>query len=459
MEVGMLHKSLVALIALLLPLAGVAQPRGGMPGDEPGEQRTPFFFFELVNLVGDDSSLARLDIPYRIDQSFFIAVVDPHSRAGFVSRGDLLIELVDSLGVSVSRHMESIEIETDKAEGEIPGQKWHRGIASFQVPPGPYKIILEIDDRESERRHIDNNARIRLRRLTGDQHETSTPLFILRPRENAHISQVTPVGFGPHLRYGENASLFLELPSAALPNKSTWVDYKISIQSGPDKNEATVLTDTVRSPLILRGIRLQHSRGDSVGGYTVATTESSRTSAVIIPLASEKLPLRSFELSVALHSDTIAYTATKRFMMVWPDMPRSLRDIDYAILALKYITTEDKRDSLRRGSFEERRDKLEAYWKGKDNTPGTEYNEVMVEYYRRVDFASRNFGTLREPDGFKSDRGRIYILYGPPTLTDRVLDPANGYQEVWVYEKTGKKFIFADQTKSGNYVLISTQTQ
>jgi GWxTD domain-containing protein len=179
---------------------------------------------------------------------------------------------------------------------------------------------------------------------------------------------------------------------------------------------------------------------------------------LIIPIASEKLPLRRFEMSLAIKSAAGEFKATKSLQMVWPDMPFSLRDIDYAINALKYITTEDQRDSLHRGDLEERRDKLEAFWRGKDNTPGTAYNEVMVEYYRRVDHASKTFGTLREPDGFKSDRGRIYILHGPPTTIDRLLNPTTGYQEVWTYERPGKKFIFADQTKSGNYVLISTQS-
>ncbi|RPH31043.1 GWxTD domain-containing protein, partial [bacterium] len=57
------------------------------------------------------------------------------------------------------------------------------------------------------------------------------------------------------------------------------------------------------------------------------------------------------------------------------------------------------------------------------------------------------------PDGSRTDRGKIYILYGPPTSMDRSLDPAAGFQETWIYEKLGKRFVFKDQSKSGNYVL------
>jgi hypothetical protein len=82
----------------------------------------------------------------------------------------------------------------------------------------------------------------------------------------------------------------------------------------------------------------------------------------------------------------------------------------------------------------------------------------MTEYYRRVDHAVRTFGTLRQPDGFRSDRGKVYILYGPPTKTDRMLDPDAGFREVWIYERLNKKFTFADENKSGNYVLVNTST-
>jgi hypothetical protein len=70
-----------------------------------------------------------------------------------------------------------------------------------------------------------------------------------------------------------------------------------------------------------------------------------------------------------------------------------------------------------------------------------------------VDFAARNFGTLRQPDGFHSDRGKVYILFGPPTTTDRSLDPSTGFQEIWTYSKLNRRFTFVDPNKTGNYVL------
>lgn len=178
-------------------------------------------------------------------------------------------------------------------------------------------------------------------------------------------------------------------------------------------------------------------------------------SIAIVPFPSERLLLRSFSLTIAVSGGGVKKEITRPFRTVWPDMPFSLKDIDYALDALKYITSEAELDSLRTGNLENRRKNLESFWRGKDRTPGTGYNEVQTEYYRRVDHAMRSFGTLRQPDGFRSDRGRIYILYGPPSTTERSLGPVSGYQEVWFYERLKKKFTFVDESRSGNYLLMT----
>jgi GWxTD domain-containing protein len=162
-------------------------------------------------------------------------------------------------------------------------------------------------------------------------------------------------------------------------------------------------------------------------------------------------------MTLTLKQGALESSVEWTFQMVWPEMPLSLRDIDFALEALRHITTEAELDSLKRGTRETRLRHLEEFWRAKDKTPATAFNEMMVEYYRRVDYTMQAFSSMRGGDGYKSDRGRIYILYGPPTTTERSLDPAAGYQEIWVYEKLGKKFVFVDQSKSGNYTLAATQ--
>jgi GWxTD domain-containing protein len=56
---------------------------------------------------------------------------------------------------------------------------------------------------------------------------------------------------------------------------------------------------------------------------------------------------------------------------------------------------------------------IEEFWKKRDPDPATEANEFKEEYYKRIEEANRLF-TERDGNGWLEDRGRIYILLGPP---------------------------------------------
>ena len=55
--------------------------------------------------------------------------------------------------------------------------------------------------------------------------------------------------------------------------------------------------------------------------------------------------------------------------------------------------------------------------------------------------------------GWRSDRGRIYIIYGKPQVVDESYQDNRGYNfQKWVYAN-GKEFLFIDSTMSGDYTL------
>ena len=97
-----------------------------------------------------------------------------------------------------------------------------------------------------------------------------------------------------------------------------------------------------------------------------------------------------------------------------------------------------------------------AFWAKRDPTPKTLYNELMAEYYRRVDYAYINFATLRERDGARTDKGKVYILYGQPTKIERKYTPGRPTEEIWYYEPIRRKFVFTDQY--GSFKLTSVET-
>src|SRR5580700_7156967 len=82
-----------------------------------------------------------------------------------------------------------------------------------------------------------------------------------------------------------------------------------------------------------------------------------------------------------------------------------------------WIITDEERAAFKQLSNDEERDNfIEAFWQRRDPTPDTEENEYKEEHYRRIAYANEHFAA--GIPGWKTDRGRIYIMYGPPDETD-----------------------------------------
>ncbi|MGQ9855035.1 MAG: GWxTD domain-containing protein, partial [Candidatus Oleimicrobiaceae bacterium] len=126
---------------------------------------------------------------------------------------------------------------------------------------------------------------------------------------------------------------------------------------------------------------------------------------------------------------------------------------------LRYVAQKKDIDAMLAATPSEREMLFEDFWRRRDPTPGTERNELREEFFRRVDFANRHFTVLlSERDGWQTDRGRIYIIYGPPTEVER--EPTqldNPAFEIWYYRDLNRRFVFADRTGTGDYQLVRSE--
>jgi len=106
---------------------------------------------------------------------------------------------------------------------------------------------------------------------------------------------------------------------------------------------------------------------------------------------------------------------------------------------------------------------IEAFWKHRDPTPGTPENEFKIEHYRRINYVNHFFGRGTPKPGWKTDRGRIYIILGEPNDIQRFEGKSQTYPaEVWFYQgKTklglppGFNLVFFQQGGLGEYRLYS----
>lgn len=127
-------------------------------------------------------------------------------------------------------------------------------------------------------------------------------------------------------------------------------------------------------------------------------------------------------------------------------------DMDW-LSKVRYIITSKERRLFLDMPEEEREPFKEEFWARRDPDPGTEENEFKMEYYNRVERAGEIFTSEARP-GWMTDRGRIYILFGPPM--DRMTYPQDyrGFcREVWYYGAF--PLVFMDRTCTGKYELIT----
>jgi GWxTD domain-containing protein len=147
---------------------------------------------------------------------------------------------------------------------------------------------------------------------------------------------------------------------------------------------------------------------------------------------------------------------TRRFTVRIPGVPLSVTDFDLAIRQMKYIATSEEYNQMRAALPQDRERLFKEFWKKRDPTPDTEENELLEEYFRRVEYANENFST-NQP-GWETDRGRIYLIYGEPTDIERHPFEANSRPyEVWFYSQIARRFVFVDYTGFGDYTLVGPE--
>jgi GWxTD domain-containing protein len=142
-----------------------------------------------------------------------------------------------------------------------------------------------------------------------------------------------------------------------------------------------------------------------------------------------------------------------------------------------YIITDEERAAFKQLSNDEERDNfIEAFWQRRDPTPDTEENEFKEEHYQRIAYANEHFAA--GVPGWKTDRGRIYIVFGkadeieshPSGGTyERPMDEGGGETstfpfETWRYryiEGIGQEIIieFVDKCMCGEYHMTMDRSE
>ena len=129
-----------------------------------------------------------------------------------------------------------------------------------------------------------------------------------------------------------------------------------------------------------------------------------------------------------------------------------------------HIITSLERDVFLKLLSDRERDLFtEAFWKHRDPTPDTPENEFKTEHYRRINYANKNYGRSAPIPGWKTDRGRMYIILGEPNDIQRFDGKQGIYPcHLWFYQgkdnlglPNGFYLLFWQERGIGDYKLYS----
>ena len=139
----------------------------------------------------------------------------------------------------------------------------------------------------------------------------------------------------------------------------------------------------------------------------------------------------------------------------WYNLERKLNPANADFISkVRYIITGAERHAFLLSPDAEKPKFIEGFWERRNPDPSSGENAFKVEYFKRIDQANRMFMGEGIP-GWLTDRGRILVLFGPPTdrTTQPFPDAANRCQEVWYYGDF--PVIFIDASCTGTFRLAT----
>jgi GWxTD domain-containing protein len=212
-----------------------------------------------------------------------------------------------------------------------------------------------------------------------------------------------------------------------------------------------------------------------VKDYPVKVKQSPGTSAVEwggVNTAGLKTGIHKLLVTISDESTGTSVSHSKIFYILKPDENEEAEtqndyddlseiELDEIFELVGIVMTADEKRLFKKSTLEGKRKILAAFWERKDPDPSTGVNEFKQEFYRRVQIANAEFGKDTE-QGWKTDRGRVIILYGKPNNIEKhhVTIGQRPWEGWYYYEiEGGVEFIFVDRSGYGRFDLVHSTAQ
>jgi len=322
------------------------------------------------------------------------------------------------------------------------------GALVARLIPGKYNYVLQLSAGGQTRERNSNRREIEVPDFSSKK---TGEVYLIKSADTENPSKpLQLMNMGDNVPFGKDFYTLVRIP-----NYQSTSSYSMLIESVRTEQKDTTLKEQKYS-LEIAEEDIQEKAvvelADKKHPALKITEHANGYAYVLMKIPNSELENDSYRIKV-VNNDTQEVVAKRIFRSFWANMPPALYSLDFSLDMLKFIISEEELDQLREGNRREKEEKFREFWSSKDPTPNTVFNELMAEYYRRVDYAYNNFSSMQVP-GYENDQGQIYIKYGPPKSVDRTFPQSGPAREVWDYGN--QKFVFEATSGFGDFVLVSS---
>ena len=342
-------------------------------------------------------------------------------------------------------------VTAEKFQETQSDKSYLQGYITVPLHPGTYLYQLQLsqpdisnEDSRSFWRHV------RVPNLEKDS--TSNLIFLESTKPVTVPGRYPLINMSNDAFFGHDFTLLCMIPNYNAQHKYTVDITKLGDNPNDSTANGRVFQKMISATQIHTGVNVTPST-DTTKVYLNLSKANSPFTYAGLRIPNSKFANAMFRIMVkdSTENRTIGRMV---YQSRWVDMPTSLYNLDIAIDMLKYIMPKNEIKKKFSGHNSQREAEFMAFWKKRDPTPNTPYNQLMAEYYRRIDYAYTHFSSMQTP-GYDSDQGKIYIKYGPPHSIQREF-PTNGPSLV-IWKYGDRKFIFQATSGFGDYKLISQE--
>lgn len=338
------------------------------------------------------------------------------------------------------------------------------GQVGIGIPPGKYFMAIRVSDCN------DTSAMDTL------SDSVAIPAYGFNRLQVSDVelcSQIASAGSGPHSIFYKNTYDVVPNPRGVYGAGLPIIYYYAEVYNIPDSTGDSLFTVEYR---------VRDSYGQVKKTRTTTRRKFGNTSVEVGTINGSDLRTGAYTLTfTVLDTGAGEYATTSRRFFVYnpglgaPESPGSnlagasmlstvfatmgMNEIDKEFKEARYIaTSKEKEEFDQLESLPAKRQFLYDFWQKRNPDPVGNTNSFRIEYLKRVAYADDHYAVGRTP-GWKTDRGRVYIMYGKPDQIDRHPNESNSKPyEIWYYNSIqgGVSFDFVDRTGFGDYTLVNS---